>query len=318
MMSHGFRKAAWWLVAALPIMAPVAAANTFVPAAAAAAGYDQLTFSSTFAKGARTGVDEVLAGGQWFLWDFFGQRAGASEVGAALDGGLRLAGGSTGPNGQLVSAARAPNGRGIAGTAFGGGAYIEAAVSFDAADVTKADSVGHPSFWAMSLEHVLPPVGAHARTDVPANFTEVDVFEYDLSHRFGPYAYGATAHNWYGVWHQTCTKGFCDDVQLAPLRRVPRRTSWQAFHKYAVLWVPATARTAGSLTFFFDGVAVGKKLSWRYCPPGSQPGDSTYSPMCILDHQHLVLILGTGVGQPMTVKNVRVFQASARYNIEKP
>ncbi|MGY3366181.1 hypothetical protein ACVWZL_003306 [Bradyrhizobium sp. GM2.4] len=40
-----------------------------------------------------------------------------------------------------------------------------------------------------------------------------------------------------------------------------------------------------------------------------------YTTFSILDSQHLVLILGTGVGEPMTVKSVRVWQASDAGNM---
>ena len=35
----------------------------------------------------------------------------------------------------------------------------------------------------------------------------------------------------------------------------------------------------------------------------------------ILDQQHVVLILGTGPGEPMTIESVNVWQASAANNL---
>jgi hypothetical protein len=127
--------------------------------------------------------------------------------------------------------------------------------------------------------------------------------------------YGATLHNWFGTWKKTCRSGWCDISTPAPAMYVPRDTNWNQYHSYGFLWVPAKAARSGYVQFFFDNKPVGKRVSWSACSKAASPLVKHYSAYCILDHQHLVLILGTGIGEPMTVRSVHVFQQSAKFNL---
>jgi hypothetical protein len=101
---------------------------------------------------------------------------------------------------------------------------------------------------------------------------------------------------------------------------LPDGTDTSKPHKYGFLWVPATASTKGYVQFFFDGVHIpGWDKSWNHYQPHLPPtlvdGSTAYS---VLDARHLVLLLGTGPKNPMTIHGLEVWQASDAKNIVRP
>ncbi len=297
----------------------MACASAAIPVPAKAAGYTDLTFSSTFRPSEVDVTKEGTPGHQWYLWSFFGKNANGSELKFNKNGTLTLEGGPTGPNGEIATAAKMRGAGNFIGTAFGGGAYFEATLAFRPQDIVNADYQGHPAFWAMALEHLVgygQNKGSKAKRF--EHFVEVDIFEYDMLGYTGmENVYGGALHDWYGIWHETCVTGLCSITNASLKKRVPPATDFERFHTYGLLWKPATTISPGYAQFYFDERPVGGIVLWNQCVPGSHPGDHGYSPFCVLDRQHLVLILGTGRGEPMTVRSVRVYQASPLDNIVK-
>jgi hypothetical protein len=103
--------------------------------------------------------------------------------------------------------------------------------------------------------------------------------------------------------------GYRDNIRIAP-----PGTDFRQYHRYGFLWVPATADTKGYAKYFFDAKEIGSGWSWQQfanqTPPPVPPW--LYG---IIDKHHLLLILGTGVGEPMTVKSVAVWQQRGDDNL---
>lgn len=292
------------------------AAGASPPDAAVAVGYTHETLASFRPNSVDLG-DTRKSGFDWYLFRFFGGHAKSANVVVNADGSVTLNGDVTGPNGEISTAAPAQNRAKFVGVAFGGGAYIEAAIKFDTAAASARQSPGWPSFWALSLEHAA--TGAEQWPGKPPGyrrFMELDIFEYDI--KDGANYYGANMHDWYGVYNRTCPgHAFCDagrdysDVKTA----VNPGTDLGRYHTYGVLWVPAKAASSGYAQFYFDRKPVGNKVTWQQMPAGAGEPKGQPWKFDVLDRQHLALILGTGVGKPMTVGSVDVWQASDSQNL---
>jgi hypothetical protein len=256
--------------------------------------------------------------------NFLGSVIPASQATQNSDGSLALPGGGN-ANGQVNSASATNNAAGFQGIAFGGGGYFEATLKFDgwqSQTSTNSTSSGWPSFWAMSIEHLLGNGTAQWPGQAAGyeHFIEVDFMEYDIAYpQKTTDIYNGSIHDWYGVWKQTCaSSGFCD-VMNEPwpthLMSTPANTDFSAYHSYGLLWVPATASTDGYVQYYFDGEPVGNPITWAQFTnesPASTPANQNFG---ILDLQHLVLSLGTGPNFPMTVGAVSVWQKSAADNM---
>jgi hypothetical protein len=300
-------------------VAGVHAATASPPPGAAGAGYTRNTFSS-FTPGDIDIDDTGKSGFAWYPYHFFGSRPQSRNIAINSDGSVTLNGDVTGPNGELSTAAPAKNAAKFVGVAFGGGAYIEAAIKFDPIAARAKNLQGWPSFWALSLEHAA--IGADQWSGKPQgyqHFVEVDFFEYDIDEPgVGLNYYGANMHDWYGVYNKTCAgHAFCDarrsysDVKTA----VPPSTDLTQYHTYGLLWVPASAAGGGYAEFYFDRNPVGKKIVWAKFTNQDGAPDGQPWKFGVLDNHHLALILGTGVGKPMTVASVNVWQASDQQNV---
>jgi hypothetical protein len=247
----------------------------------------------------------------------FGSETNTGAVGLNADGSVTLAGDTTGPNGELVTATAAHNAAGFVGTAFGGGAYVEAALKFDPADVARANSKGWPSFWSLAIEgNVLPGANQWPGQAVGyAHDIEADVLEYLFLPYGGPAnAYGGTLHDSYGIYNVTCS-GWCDQTTNVNKRMAPVGTDFTQYHRYGFLWVPATPTIPGYARFYFDGQPMGPEQKWTQLT--NQPPTPANQPWAfgVIDQRHLMLILGTGVGEPMTVQSVDVWQASTTQDL---
>jgi hypothetical protein len=293
-------------------------AQVVIPKQAEAVGYNVLTFSSTLRRHDIDLDQTARTGFQWYLWNFFGKTASPAELEFGADGVLTLYGRKTG-NSEIATAVSASNDRGFFGMAFGGGAYIEATLKFDPKSVERANYKGHPSFWSMSLEHL---VGNHthrqnSRADKFERFIEADFFEYDIF-RFLHIenVYGGALHDWYGIYNRTCPKGFCKITTPSIKKWIPPGTDLRCYHTYGFLWVPATPVKPGYAQYYFDNKPIGERVEWQKYGGQLDPTNDKRSAFSIIDQQHLVLILGTGVNEPMTVRSVRVYQSSRAFNLK--
>jgi hypothetical protein len=295
-----------------------------VPPVAAQHGMNTLTFYSNFNSDDVALEPGNACGKKWGVWNLFRSKADPSKLKLNDDRTMSLLGDTTGPGGQLSTITKGLRPGEFCGKAFGGGGYFEATLKFDPRSVIARDFATWPAWWSMGLEHILEDGQSQWPGEETGfeRFIEVDFFEYDMAHevRSGKQNYfGGTIHAWYGKINTSCpNRGFCDLIPRYRVNRraVPEGTDFNEFHNYGLLWIPASATEPGRVEWYFDGQAVGEGVTWTHYngerPPASNPW--AYS---ILDSSHLVLFLGTGVDEPMTVKQVQVWQISDTGNLTR-
>lgn len=305
----------------IAVGAKVAAAPSVpsVPPQAAAVGYRTETFATVSNFTPQT-VDQKLTYASGYQWYFFNL---CSTVPARLptttlntDGSITVASFTNNFEATIASAAEIPAAPYFRGAAFGGGGYFEATLSFDAKAVNLG--TGWPAWWTLALEEA---DGHHGDQWVGQktgyeHFIEPDIFEYDQGAAH-PAAYYGSIHDWSGIWNATC-KSYCEvsssyDISVRP---VPTGTNFSAYHRYGLLWVPATATKKGSITYYFDGGQVGRAITYsQFTNQAPPPTAATPWTFGVIDRQHLVLILGAGSSTPMRVQSVTVWQASRANNL---
>ena len=300
------------------------APSSSAPSQAAAAGYQTETFATMSGFTSKT-VDMGLtdaSGFQWYFFNFFGYTPSSALTSLNSDGSVTLASFTppTSSNTSMSSAAYTSTAPYYRGTAFGGGGYFEATLSFNASTVNGNGA--WPAWWTMAIEHLAQLAGQQwpGQTAGYDHFIEPDIFEADTQWA-GANTYGGDAHDWYGQWGAATCSSYCN-VSISNLsgnafvRTVPTGTNFSQYHKYGLLWIPATSTKRGSLTYYFDGVQVGPTTSYSpYTSQSPVPTTSTPWTFGIVDKQHLVLILGTGASTPMRVQSVTVWQASTVNNM---
>ncbi len=294
-----------------------ASSSSSFPPQAAEAGYTKNTFSSNFSNNDIDVEDTRTHGFNWYVGRFFGWKPTPPHYYESSDEtGLVI---KTGKNFSMATAARVKGSKRWVGRAFGGGGYFEAEIKFNPDDVLRPKSKGWPSFWAMSIEHManLPEEQWAGQEKGYAHFIEVDVLEYLFKEADNIGVYGANIHDWYGAWRETCSpKQFCKySVPYRHVRKsVPPDTDFNKYHKYGFLWIPATKETKGWGQFYFDDKPIGRKETWTLYEDQAPSMIRRSWNFGILDRQHLVLILGTGENQSMSVRSVNMWQKSDKDN----
>ncbi len=290
------------------------------PNAAKEQGYETRTFHGIFTPETIDLGKTKSPGYSWYFWDLFGRKANISSVQINDDGSATFLGDPDKSYGQLVSAVKTGNYPHFAGTAFGGGAYIEATLKFDREAVFKAKKGPVPAFWALQMEGDILWGKGHW-PGMPHRYVhniEVDIFELVRDLQKGKKnTYGASMHDWFGIHNETCSKSLCQEKMphREGTRVVPEGTDFSEYHRYGFLWVPATETKKGLARFYFDGEQVGPDRRWnRYNNEPPPPIGKSWA-FGIIDQRHLVLILSTGLKQPMTVKEVSVWQKDASSNL---
>ena len=81
--------------------------------------------------------------------------------------------------------------------------------------------------------------------------------------------------------------------------------------------MPAAATEKGYAQYYVDGHATTDRIAWtpytgNESPPPSADAGWTFG---VIDKQHLVLFMGTGSKQLVTLGSVQVWQASAAENL---
>ncbi|MDD3182475.1 MAG: hypothetical protein PHD48_06720 [Alphaproteobacteria bacterium] len=308
----------------------VDASTALIPLPAQQAGYFTNTLNSMFRDD--VDIDDTRREGlKWYLGKGFGWPAtNRSSLSFDAEGGLVFLNqaeamhrrGSLNYSVGSASPAFRKSNTNWVGTAYGGGGYFEAEIKFDPGRVNVAGAQGFPSWWMEPIEHMRPPhTQWMEQSEGYAHFVEIDVFEYNTFGKHESNTYSASLHEWYGVYGKTCLPQFCQVTNYNgktsynnSIVRMPKNIDLNAYHKYGVLWVPATDGNKGSLQYFFDGNPATSKIEWEKFkdeppPPGEKPW--TFG---IMDRLHYVLILGTGIEQPMTVRSVNVWQKSSAEN----
>jgi len=170
----------------------------------------------------------------------------------------------TNNNGAVMASAGAKGGSYV-GVAFGCGAYIESIAAIPPlTDLTP----GHPAAWSMALEHLAGLSGAASPTEQWAGQATgyVHFIEADYGEFFGINASGASLLNtapidWYGK--PGCgSDGFCKDSPAPAIVATPGGSNLSVYHRYGLLWVPATAAVNGHYQAYFDDAPIGQNFSW--------------------------------------------------------
>ena len=292
-----------------------------VPLPAAGVGYNVNTFSSTFNNDVDVGYTNV-PGFNWYLWNWFSPsglgHANAANITITPGVSAYFAGENIGPNAELSSADVDSTNSTFVGTAFGGGGYFEATISFDPTTFTAAP--GWPAWWSMSIEHAAYNSGLALWTGQITGYScynELDFMEY-MNYASLPNSYVGTLHTHY---NQAPANGYLDQVvNNSPnggnIDAVASYTMFRNPHTYGVLWVPHTSTTPGYAQYYFDRKPVGTAVTWTaFVASAHTPPPAGTWAFGVIDNMHLALILGTGTGSPMTVYKVQVWQASSANNI---
>ncbi|WP_363349453.1 hypothetical protein [Methylocystis echinoides] len=291
--------------------------DQFDPNDPSASGYRKV-FEDDFIDNAGIDLNRTgKPGYRWYLTKFIkGHVPTPPESLVVKDGVLTLTP-TDSTNWSLASAGPSQNGTGYVGQAFGGGFFVEARISFSP-NLSNAER-GWPAFWSIAIEKLTLNGADHWEDQEPEfeHFAEDDLFEYNISAWAGPNSFTSTMLDWYGKWRKTCSEGFCRignfgkpsrfDNHVVHIREV---VNWREFHRIAQLWIPATSEpnSKGYIQNYFDGLPTRSRVSWSKYQEGTPPpptGDAIFS---IIDRQHLVIIIGSGMDQPLRVDWVRVWQ----------
>jgi hypothetical protein len=305
---------ALFLVVLSTFWLPIATLSADCPQQASKVGFTLKTFASKFSANNVCTTDNTCKPFQWYPWNFFGGKTNTGSITLNNDGSVTLA------DGAISTAAPANTSAKFRGTAFGGGGFFEASLKFDPETVVKQNFHGWPAWWSMAIEHLagLPGESWQGQSKEFRHFIEVDFFEYDLKGTkldTPPHFYGAGMHDCFGVWNAKTRRFNKLSTPTSELiRRVPPKTNFTKYHLYGFLWVPATATSAGIAQYYFDRKQVGATTYWNAfndkVPPPAPPW--TFS---VIDRNHLVLVLGSGANEPMTVRSVNVWQSTPAGNL---
>lgn len=287
-----------------------------VPIPARLAGYNTCTFSTLPSNGGfspsnvYTGSSPT-AGYQWYVDNFFGAQPDQASV--TFSGGVVSCQGTTtnNSNNQLCSATQIGSAPYFHGTAFGGGGYFEAVLSFDGTEVNTAH--GFPAWWRMSLEHLIGGIGDQypGQTAGPPPFEafgEQDDMEADVNSGASQ-SVAASLHTYSGQFTHGFTELSANDYNVAA-----PSSAWTNFHTVGGLWIPATASTNGSAQTWLDGVPMGPAKTWSQFTSQPPPQVAPWG-LGLGDRLHYVMIIGAGTNTPINVRQVRVFQKSAANNV---
>lgn len=295
------------------------------PPQAAEVGYTRNTFATHLREADIDLQDIARPGFKWYLRGNFGNRSSSAKgLTFNTDGSLTINGGSMWTAALTESPPKWP--AKWTGIAFGGGGYFEAELKFNPDDTILGKTPWWPSFWSIAVEHFarlkeeqwpgMPPGYVH--------YTEVDFFELGKGWWAPPKCcYAGTINDWYGIWNQTCKKGFCvrnnnlsGQTKFKNFRiSYPPQIDFNEYHRYGLLWVPATDTSPGYAQYYFDGKPTSDRVTWtKFSDQPPPPGDAPWT-FGILDKQHLVVTVGSGKDQPLTIRAINVWQSSNDKNL---
>lgn len=230
-----------------------------------------------------------------------------SKVVVSAGSALSLLGDTTGPNGQIMTAAVRSGS--FVGTAFGGGAYFEIVAKFDPATVQAIGAgAGWPSIWSLPVEKGLAPTGDQWAGQAVGyeHWNEVDFMEYIYT-TSQVASYFATTHDFYGISPSFSQVSTSQNPAIAI-------SALNSFHAYGALWTPATASSLGSMQYYLDRQPVGAPTTWSQFTTQTPPPASPWQ-YGVIDTQHLDIILGTGPGATLFVQSVNVWQPNSSSNL---
>lgn len=259
--------------------------STTAPAPAQAAGFTRLSFRDEFSSMSTIDVSGTGAPGyQWYTDRPFGWgRTPAADL-STSNGILTISPSTASPNYSIATSS--PTSRSGKGFRYG---YFEARMAFDPRKA--AGSAGWPSFWGVSHAQV---TGA----GMPRSM-ELDFFEaYHAPYQPHEDVFSGTVHDWIIGPPQL------DRANYGNNGKSMSGFDWQNFHTYGCLWQP------GKITWYLDGQAQFSQQYSADAPPVPNTAglaSGVFSPLDT-DLSGQTVILGSGVGYPMSVDWVRVWQ----------
>lgn len=261
------------------------AATAAPPAPAAAAGFNRLVFSDDFVTNTTVNAmaGSSTAGFSWFTYT---TQTGANYNVLTTASAASIANGNTGggsfasPQGGLFELMGHPalvNNMQFFSVPTTRWATDNTLGSFQHGyfeayvqyNAAGSSSNGWPSWWSYSTQD---------EATTGALGTEIDFLEVDSGG-----SYGGTVHN-----------DSAPSATGTPTYHIPSDGNW---HAYGMLW-QSTGTGTGQFTMYIDNVKVGNTIA-----------TGTGSNVPRLETNWLFLALGTGVGWPMYVDYVRVWQA---------
>ena len=312
------------------------------PAPAAAAGYCTQVFSYTPSGNSLAGIDTTNShppgGGStlWYInkWPAAGYPPsivcpsgttppavpGASTCEIGVSGGVLTMNANTsetgGPNSNqmLLGSAFPFSGvsGGYRGIAFGCGFYVQYTAAFSTAGENAGVGSGVGSGWP-----TLWTEGANVLFGLSSHYAESDQLEYTVG------TAGGGPVPWYSATVHDFNPGYTEDSGGAMNRITPSpAATYPNYNTYGQLYLPGTAANgwAGSFQNYFNGVHY-PAADFNWVGNGSATYSSSacasgivISPgglcMSIADHDHFVVLMGTGIGASMFlyVTNVQVWQ----------
>ncbi|PNG24193.1 hypothetical protein CR492_20075 [Methylocella silvestris] len=270
----------------------------------AGSGY-VLKFDGTFSSSTVDVNGTGAAGFKWYVTKWYGYPKTTTSQFSIDSAGVLTINPNESSNYQIATAAPSSNAQGYVGQAFGGGFYIEGKIALKSAQVDTTK--GWPAFWSNALEELTGKAQWPGQVTGYNHHIENDFFEYYGTSGGGVKTFGMALHDWYGLLNKTCP-GYCKVTNTNGVVQVGA-VDWTQFHTIGQLWIPGTSanNNQGSVTTYFDGVATPNVVKWVNQGNGVPAPSGTFV-ASIQDKQNLVVILGTGVGSPMRVQYVRVWQ----------
>ena len=302
----------FYLVITACQFSPPGTSYVLPPDPAQSAGYNQVTFQSTFDPSLVDTAGIHQSGMQWYFTNYFHFAPSSPNSVDFIHGGGIIVGANNLPSDISTFVMQGTDWR---GEAFGGGMYVEAAISFSPAMVISQGGEDWPAFWHEALEHVTGQDQWAAQAPQFSHFIEVDTMEFLPILEATTYA--ATAHDWWGEYGSTCQPGYCGYASPGNIIGPFTGRDFTAFHLYGMLWVPATSTTTGSISWYFDRKPVNRVTYNKYVAGLDSPPVSSLKPWAfgVVDGQHLNLQLSTSENEPMTVLSVTVWQSSTTENL---
>jgi hypothetical protein len=204
------------------------------------------------------------------------------------------------PNWQLSSSYSSTMGLNLAGAE---GFYVESRIRFAA---KKGDlKTGWPAFWLNPAENNYGVAQWPGQTPGFINRVECDIMEYGL---VDLKTYVATIHQWLGVSRWGIEPHVSNDGKnVVPFANSELPNN--RWHTYGCLTVPSTKSPDGHgfIQFYLDNVATPVRVEWVGPEIGTPPPKAPHI-YANFEHQHHVILLGTGKEWPMDVDWVRVWQ----------
>ncbi len=204
------------------------------------------------------------------------------------------------PNWQLSSSFSPEVGLNLDGAQ---GFYIEGRIRFPAKNQGPGPE-GFPAFWLNPTENTYGVAQWPGQEPGYINRVECDIMEYapgDMG------TYFATIHQWIGVSRWGLDPHLSNMGQNVV--RYPDGVPNNRWHTYGVLTIPSTKSPdgRGSIQYYLDNVATPIRIEWIGPDIGTPPPKPPHV-YANFEHQHHVILLGTGKDWPMDVDWVRVWQ----------